>query len=118
MRSTHGQKLGHSHMPLQPQSTYDTLHSMMDAAYTIANPEGDRDPELDLQGLAEPQWGHHSFRRFADTCARQTMSVSGASEQDIDLTFGWMEAFYSAKMQVHYESRFKRERRCCVTRLI
>ena len=118
MRSTHGQKLGHSHMPLQPQSTYDTLHSMMDAAYTIANPEGDRDPELDLQGLAEPQWGHHSFRRFADTCARQTMSVSGASEQDIDLTFGLMEAFYSAKMQVHYESRFKRERRCCVTRLI
>ena len=46
------------------------------------------------------------------------MSQTGASEQDIDLTFGWMENFYSAKMQVHYESRFTRERRSCVTRLV
>ena len=46
------------------------------------------------------------------------MSQTGASEQDIALTFGWMEAFYSAKMQVHYESRFTRERRSCVTRLV
>mmetsp|Transcript_66296 Transcript_66296/g.198036 ORF Transcript_66296/g.198036 Transcript_66296/m.198036 type:complete len:2091 (+) Transcript_66296:2828-9100(+) len=117
-RSTHGKTLGHSHMPLAPQSTYDTLHGMMDEAFRLSNPEGDRDPELDLQGLPSPLWGHHSFRRFADTCARQTMKESGATEQDIDLTFGWMEAFYSAKMQIHYESRFTRERRCCVTRLV
>jgi hypothetical protein len=54
MRATHGKALGHSHMPLSPQSTYEMIHSMMDEAYRLANPEGDRDSELDLQGLASP----------------------------------------------------------------
>ena len=67
---------------------------MFDAAFEAANPPGDADPELDLQGLPSPLWGHHSLRRFADTCARQTMVQTGATEQDIDLVFGWMEAFY------------------------
>jgi hypothetical protein len=31
--------------------------------------------------------------------------VSAVSEQDIDITFGWMEAFYSAKMQMHHNVR-------------
>ena len=43
------------------------------------------------------------------------MAVTGASEKDIDLLFGWLEAYYSAKMQDHYESVFTRERRCRVT---
>ena len=73
---------------------------------------------MDLQGLPAPLWGHHSFRRFADTVARQTMETTGASEQDIDITFGWMESFYSAKMQMHYETKLKREKRSAVTRLI
>ena len=46
------------------------------------------------------------------------MGQTGATEQDIDITFGWQESFYSAKMQNHYESRFTRERRTCVTRLL
>jgi len=46
------------------------------------------------------------------------MAETGATEQDIDLVFGWIEAFYSAKMQVHYESKFDRERRKNVTRKI
>ena len=45
------------------------------------------------------------------------MAVTGASEQDIDLYFGWMERFYQQKMQVHYESRFTRTRRTAVTSL-
>ena len=51
--------------------------------------------------------------------ARQTMSATGASEQDIDkdMYFGWMERFYQQKMQVHYESRFTRTRRTAVTSL-
>ena len=89
----------------------------MDEAARLAGLEA-QDPELDLQGLAKPLWGHHSFRGFADTVARQTMSETGATEQDIDLTFGWQEAMYSAKMQVHYESKFVREKRKAVTRLI
>ena len=68
-----------------------------------------------FKGYDAPLWGNHSFRRFADTIARQTMAVTGASEQDIDLYFGWMERFYQQKMQVHYESRFTRKRRIAVT---
>ena len=105
-------------VPLDPSSTYGTLHAIMDEAYELSNPEGDPDPWLDLQGLETPLWGHHSWRRLADTLARATMARSGATEQDIDLLFGWMESFYSQKMQVHYEAKFVRERRCRVTSLI
>ena len=55
---------------------------------------------------------------MADTIARQTMSKSGATEYDIDLVFGWMERFYSQKMQLHYETRFNREQRYRVTMFI
>jgi hypothetical protein len=68
-----------------------------------------------LQDLDTPLWGHHSWRRLADTVARATMNKSGASKQDIDLTFGWREAMYSQIMQYHYETRFNRERRYRVT---
>ena len=43
------------------------------------------------------------------------MQITGATEQDIDIVFGWLEAFYSAKMQLHYQSRFTREKRSAVT---
>ena len=113
LRSTDGGTL--SHMPLDPSSTYGTLHAIMDDAHELANPEGDSDPWLDLQGLDSPLWGHHSFRRLADTVARATMAKSGASEQEIDLVFGWQEQMYSRKMQYHYETRFNRDRRYRVT---
>ena len=56
-----------------------------------------------------------NFVSLSDTIARQTMALTGATEQDIDLYFGWMERFYQAKMQIHYESRFTRTRRTAVT---
>jgi hypothetical protein len=46
------------------------------------------------------------------------MGQTGATEEDIDLTFGWQEAMYSKKMQIHYESRFTRDRRVNVTRMM
>ena len=115
MRSTHG-KLGYSHMPLDPGSTYHVLTPLFEQAYEQAMADSP-DPEIDLQGFDKPLWVNHSFRRFADTVARQTMSLTGATEQDIDLYFGWMERFYQSKMQVHYESRFTRTRRSAVTSL-
>ena len=111
--SSHGGKV-QTHMPLSPKSTYESLHDWLEEACRLANLDTP-DPELDRQGLAKPLWGHHSFRRFADTVARQSMSETGATEQDIDLVFGWQEAMYSAKMQVHYESKFVREKRKAVT---
>ena len=64
------------------------------------------------------RWGHHSNRRCADTVARQTRGETGAEESDIDIVFGWMENFYSSKMQMHYESKFDREKRKVVTMMI
>ena len=116
IRATHGSGLGFSHMPLDAGSTYQVLGQVLQQAWEESQ-RGPPDPELDLQGFAEPLWGHHSFRRFADSVARQTMALSGATEQDIDLYFGWMERFYNQKMQVHYESRFDRTRRTAVTSL-
>ena len=74
--------------------------------------------ELDLAGLAKPRWGHHSLQRLGDTVARQTRGDTGATEQDIDLTFGWQEAMHSRQMQTHYESVFIRTRRACVTSML
>ena len=105
-------------MPLDPSTTYGTLHKLLDEAYALANPTGDPDPWLDLQGLDEPLWGHHSFRRCADSVARATMSQTGATEDDIDLTFGWQEKMYNQRMQYHYATRFNREKRYRVTMLL
>ena len=117
MRATHGPTMGHTHMPLQAASTYDSLHDMLDEAYELANAESP-DPELDLRGLEAPLWGHHSFRRFADTVARETMEETDTSEGNIDIIFGWNEKMASKKMQLHYKSQFDREKRAKVTKMI
>ena len=70
-----------------PSSSYEPIHGLLDEAHRLANLESP-DPELDLQGLAKPLWAHHSQRRGSDTIARATMAETGATEQDIDLTFG------------------------------
>ncbi len=74
--------------------------------------------QRDLEGREEPSFGEHSLRRLADTVARRTMEATGATEMDLDLMFGWQERMYSRKMQIHYEQRFTRERRACVTSLL
>ena len=104
-------------MPLQPTSTYDIIHDAFDEAHKAANAISP-DPELNLMGLSSPLWGNHSLRRGAETCAREKRHETGATEQDIDLVFGWQEAFYTAKMQLHYEGIFDRVRRSAVTSLI
>ena len=117
VRATHGEKMGFSHMPLQPGSTYGALHDMYDRAFATANAKSP-DPELNLNGLASPLWGHHSARRGADTMARETRERSGATERMIDLTFGWLEAYYSKIMQIHYDSPADRVQRSKVTMYI
>lgn len=71
IRATHG-PLGHTHLPLSVSSTYAPLHRYFDEAIRRANPPGDPDRELDLQGRDFPKFGHHSDRRCADSVARQT----------------------------------------------
>ena len=117
MRATHGKMLGLAHMPLQPSTTYELLHACLPRAYELANADGP-DPELDLRGLAAPLWGHHSIRRGADTKARHTMHLTGATERDIDMLFGWNEHLYKAMMQLHYESNLQRDGRSKVTSMM
>jgi hypothetical protein len=117
IRATHSAGTQSTHMPLDPGSTYQSLHKYYDEAYARANVRL-ADPDLDLQGVEKPLWGHHSGRRGADTVARRTMETTGATEQDIDLVFGWQESLYSQKMQLHYETTFNRERRVRVTMMV
>jgi hypothetical protein len=116
MRATHGH-MGYTHMPLQPASTYAMLHECLPRAFELANAESP-DPELDLRGLLAPLWGHHSNRRGADTTARNTMHITGATERDIDLQFGWNEHVAAMIMQLHYESNVERDRRSKVTSMM
>ena len=116
MRATNGQ-MGYAHMPLQPASTYALLHECLPRAYELANAESP-DPELDLRGLLAPLWGHHSNRRGADTQARNNMHITGVTERDIDLQFGWNEHVMQAIMQLHYESNVERDRRSKVTSMM
>ena len=93
------------------------METNFDKAYELANADSP-DPEMELEGLDAPMWGHHSCRRCADTVARRTMHLTGATSRDIDIMFGWKEAFYSKEMQLHYETSMDRERRCLVTSMM
>ena len=93
------------------------MGKLLAEAYTRVKTQGP-DPELDLEGRAEPLWGDHSIRRAADSAARQTRGETGASEEDIDLVFGWNESKHAGKMQLHYESTLDRVRRAAVTSMI
>ena len=103
-----------THMPYATSSAYGEMRPHYERAMELANAVSP-DTELDLS--VEPLFGDHSARRFGDTVARHTMGETGATDTDIDLTFGWQERYYSTKMQVHYESKFTRWRRAAVTML-
>jgi len=114
IRATSGHRL--SHMPLATDSTYKILHTVMDEAYKLANSrEFGPDPELDLMGALAPHWTNHSWRRFSDKVARDTRKETGVTDVDIDLFFGWLEAFYQKLMQLHYAGRTDRVKRSRVT---
>ena len=68
------------------------------------------DPDLDLPPGQEPKWSTHSLRRLADTTARRYMELTGVTEDQIDIYFGWHEKVLLKAMQVHYASLSIRER--------
>ena len=109
LRATRGKDVL-THMPLGSSSTYRSLLKVMDKAHVLANPPGDPDPELDLQGLLVPKWGHHSWRRFCDKVAREWMVRLGLTEVDIDLYMGWNELIHHREMQLHYAGMERGER--------
>ncbi len=58
----------------------------------------------------EPRWSSHSLRRMTDTVTRRYMEVTGVSESEIDLYFGWHERILLKAMQNHYAAMSIRER--------
>ena len=114
LRSTDAAGRCVSHMPIVPQSLGETI-VMLSKAHELTK-DGDKD--LNLEGRDFAVWGHHSDRRLADTQSRRDRSKTGATEEEIDLNFGWNEAMHGAKMQNYYEQSFTRERRCALTSLL
>ena len=109
LRATRGKDVL-THMPLGSSSTYRSLKKIMESAHQLANSAEDPDPELDLQGLLIPKWGHHSWRRFCDKVAREWMVRLGYTSIDIDLYMGWNELIHHREMQLHYAGMERGER--------
>ena len=96
IRSTLGYLV--THMPLSVKSTYTHLVDGIREAYDEMREEKIVDPELDLAGQVEPQWGNHSLRRHADAVAQRSLQkglfkagegLEDVTSEMIDVFFGW-----------------------------
>ena len=98
-------------MPLLVKSTYEIMNKATILAYNRLAANND-DPDMVLgKGRNCPKFGHHSWRRLADTVATETLTRGECSAEDIDLHFGWKLKKYAKKMQLHYANRGKRTAR-------
>ena len=83
---------------------------MLEEAWKKAGADGaDPDPDLDVRAGEEPRWTTNSLRRLADTTAQRYREVTGASDAEIDIFFGWNERVLLKSMQKHYSSLNTRE---------
>ena len=105
-------------MPLTVESSYTHVIGALKRAWEISSKMEEPDLELDLEGLEQPKWAHHSFRRTADKIARATMEQTGASKEDLDDMFGWKQSERAKDMQLHYAGRAHRAKRALVTMMI
>ena len=120
IRATHGNYI--STMPLNTQSVYDGIVSLLPQAEVLCRP----DPLFELEGrnpsvnplVASGDYGSHAFRQMADASARRHMVENGATEIDIDRFFGWNEKQYERNMQLHYAGRQDRIKRKRLTRFV
>ena len=113
LASTGGKASRPTLMPLSTSGTFALTKEILNTSYLLANKDlGDPDPDLEVDGAAgeKPKWTTHSLRRMADTVARRYKELTGASEADIDLFFGWNERVLLKAMQVHYAALSVKER--------
>ena len=105
-------------MPLAPDSSYTHVIGALKRAYTISSRLDEPDLELDLEGLSSPKWAHHTFRCTSDRKARDTMAETGASKDDIDDQFGWLQAARAKDQQKAYAGIAERSVRARCTMMI
>ena len=65
-----------------------------------------------------PPYAHHTFRRTADRMARDAMAETGASKEDIDDLFGWLQAQRAKDQQKAYAGIAERSVRTRCTMMI
>ena len=104
-------------VPLALSSGMKEVKSLLTEAYEDLNPEktegGQRiakDKDLDLAPGADAKWSSHSLRRLADTTATFYQALTGITEAQIDIYFGWHERVLLKAMQRHYASLSIRQR--------
>ena len=107
LATTGGKRPTKKIMPLSTSTAFAPTKELLVRAWKELM--GD-DPDLDLPPGQEPKWSTHSLRRLADTTARRYMEVTGVTEDQIDIYFGWHEKVLLKAMQVHYASLSIRER--------
>ena len=115
-RATHGNVL--SHMPLAVESSYTHAMGALKAAWRLSSEMVEPDLDLDLDGLVQPKWGHHTYRRTADKIARATLDQTGCSKEDLDDMLGWKQAERAKDQQIHYAGRAERSVRARLTMMI
>ena len=79
-------------MPLSSSTTFTPTKEILTEAWkAVCCDPHDPDPDLEIPQGQEPKWSTHSLRRLADTVARRYREVTGVTEDEIDLYFGWNE---------------------------
>ena len=97
-------------MPLSTATTFAPTKQLLQAAFEQANAvESDPDPDLDVRYGRDTKWSTHSLRRLADTTARRYKELTGTTDGEIDIFFGWNERLLRQAMQLHYASMNTRE---------
>ena len=104
-------------MPMQPDSASKAVKEVFEEAFKMANPPGDPDPELDLQGHEAARWNNHSWRRMGDKVARDSKHIHQMSAVEVDLYAGWNLKEHDLDMQLHYagQQRAHRVKRAAIT---
>ena len=115
LRATNGKQL--THMPLAPGSSYQIIFDAVYGAYEESSKMSEVDTELDLDGLEKPKFAHHTMRRTADKWAREAIaaSLSTATNEMVDVVFGWKQAEREKDQQFHYAGPQKVAELCKVT---
>ena len=110
LATTGGRRPAMTVMPLSVSSAFAPTKALLETACERAGAvEGDPDPDLDVREGRQAKWTTHSLRRLADTTARRYREITGTSESEIDLFFGWNERVLLKAMQQHYASMSTRE---------
>jgi len=111
LSTTGGAKPRVSAMPFATSSAFAPTKELLIRAWQLANENlSDPDPDLDLREGEEPKWTTHSLRRLGDTVARRDRELTGTTEAEIDIYFGWQERVLRRAMQVYYASMSIRDR--------